>query len=323
MAKELKYLNPNHIVIVGIDTDATDADTLYDERIDMDIDENLVKNIIVYGVQQPILAREENGDYIVVDGRQRVRAAREANKQLSAAGEVQLKVPAVTVNGDDKRVTGIMISANEQRRDDEVLVKAQKAQRMLDLVGSVADVALSFGRTPQTINAWLRLAGADSSVHEAIQLGKISASAGVEIASLDRSQQAEAVDKMVAGKKSTAAGARSQKGGRKTQAGVKRSWVKKALSTDAFNKLKPQQRAALEWFVTGVAEKGSWMDDFMFDVEAELEDTAAKKKSGNEPETPVTDADEAVTSDAHNDENIPYVGPPDEAESDEGDVLEF
>jgi ParB family chromosome partitioning protein len=112
--KNITYLDPNHIVIVGIDTAATTEDTLYDERIDLDVDINLVKNIMVYGVQQPVLVRAEDGDVIVVDGRQRVRAAREANKQFRAAGEVEVKVPVLSVRGDDRRVTGIMISANEQ-----------------------------------------------------------------------------------------------------------------------------------------------------------------------------------------------------------------
>lgn len=332
MSKELKYLNPNHITIVGIDTEATDETTLYDERIDLDVDPNLVKNIIVYGVQQPVLVREESGEFIVVDGRQRVRAARAANKQLGSAGEVQVKVPVVSVNGDDKRVTGIMISSNEQRRDDDVLIKARKALRMLDMVGDKADVALAFGRTTQTINAWLRLANADLAVHEAIENGQISASAGVEIAGMDKTEQAAAVEKLIGGKSSSAAAANKQKGGRKIQAGVKRSWVRKALETDAFAKLKPQQRAALEWFATGVAEKGTWMDDFMFEVESEMEDAAAAKKAKKEakqeaassaPE-PVTDVTGGVTPTEHKDEEIPYVGPAvDSQEDSEGEGMEF
>lgn len=315
--KNITYLDPNHIVIVGIDTEATTEDTLYDERIDLDVDTNLVKNIMVYGVQQPVLVREEDGDVIVVDGRQRVRAAREANKQFRAAGEVEVKVPVLSVRGDDRRVTGIMISANEQRRDDDVLVRAMKAQRMLDLVGSKADVALAFGRTTQTINAWLRLAEADTSVHEAIQSGAISASAGVEIASLDRKEQAAAVDKMVKAQKSSTADAKAQKGGRKAQPGVKRSWVKKALRTEAFNNLKPQQRAVLEWFATGVSEKGTWMDDFTFDVESELEDKNDGKKKKDAGT--VSDVTEVVTEDEHSDD-VPYVGP---AEVKEEDGMEF
>ena len=269
--KEITYCDPNHIIIVGIDTAAEEGDALYDERIDLDVDPNLVKNIMVYGVQQSVLVREDGGDLIVVDGRQRVRAARVANEQFRAAGEVEVKVPVVSVRGDDRRVTGIMISANEQRRDDTVLVRARKAQRMLDLVGSKADVAIAFGRTPQTINAWLRLASADSVVHEAIESGAISASAGVEIASLDRSEQAAAVAKLTKAAAPTVAAAKKQKAARKAQPGVKRSWVKKAMKTDAFNNLKPQQRAALEWFATGVAEKDSWMDAFVFDAEGEWE----------------------------------------------------
>lgn len=305
--KEVTYLNPNHIVIVGIDTAATEEDTLYDERIDLDVDENLVKNIMVFGVQQPVLVRQENGEVIVVDGRQRVRAARVANQRFTEAGEVQVKVPVIAVNGDDRRVTGIMISANEQRRDDDVLVRAFKAQRMFDLVGSKSEVALAFGRTSQTINSWFRLVSADSAIHDAIRSGEISASAGINIAGMEKAEQSAEVKKLISGNKGSAATKTKSKSTRKAQPGVKRSWVKKALETEAFQKLKPRQQAALTWFATGVAEKDTWMDDFVFDVESEMESASDKKSKKTEPapepeaveDTPIPDPiiPEVVTSD--------------------------
>jgi ParB family chromosome partitioning protein len=133
--KKVVYIDPANIHIVGLDDghDDTGANTdpLYDERVAIDLDENFVRNIMVYGINSPVLCRDEAGRTVVVDGRQRVRAAREANRRFNQAGEVQLKVPVIVVNGSDRRVQGIMISANEQRQDDTVLVKAKKAVRML------------------------------------------------------------------------------------------------------------------------------------------------------------------------------------------------
>jgi ParB family chromosome partitioning protein len=262
---------------------------LFDERIGLDLDDNFVKNIMVYGINTPVLCRDEAGRTVVVDGRQRVRAAREANHRFSAAGEIQLKVPVVFINGSDKRVQGIMISANEQRRDDTVLTKAKKAARMLAMTGSKEEVAIAFGKTTVTINSWLRLVNAVSDVHEAIEAGLISATAGVELSALPRDEQIAALtDLLKAQKGSTsnpsskpvsAKAVKAAKGGRKQQEGVKRSWVKKVIQTESFKSLKPQQRAVLTWFATGHCEQDSWMDEFMWNAQTEIEDQVATKQA--------------------------------------------
>ena len=80
--------------VLSFETDAltiiTDpAHSLYDERIHLPLDEAITLNIMALGVREPILVWKdpETGKVLVVDGRQRVRHAIEANRRLTARGE--------------------------------------------------------------------------------------------------------------------------------------------------------------------------------------------------------------------------------------------
>lgn len=74
---------------------------LYDERINLPIDEGMVLNIKELGVLEPIIVWKdpENGLTCVVVGRQRVRHTLEANKLLLKEGKSPLLVPGVVKRG--------------------------------------------------------------------------------------------------------------------------------------------------------------------------------------------------------------------------------
>jgi ParB family chromosome partitioning protein len=292
MAKELDYMDPDALVIIGLDTEDDETHPLWDARINLPIDESLVRNILVYGIQMPVLIRQEAGKAYVIDGRQRVRAAREAASRQSAAGEAPVRVPVRKVQGEDGRVVGIMVSANELRQGDDILVRAQKAARLMDLRGDIDEVAIAFGRTVTAIRNWFSLLEADPVVHTAVREGRVSASAAIELSRMPREMQGEGLEKLLrqhtdGGKVSasevqelrisvgdtqisTTRAAPAHHSVRK-QTGIKRSWLRKALSTEAAAKLAPKQRAVLEWFASGEASKGDWFDDFRWEAETELE----------------------------------------------------
>ena len=282
--KEVLYINPEKLFISGIDTESDASnDPLFDERIFLDTNENLVRNIMKYGVQMPVLVRVDGQRVFVVDGRQRVRAARIAAQRQDEAGEVRLKVPVIQVSGDDQRVQGIMISTNENRADDDVLVKALKASRLMDLWGDIDEICTAFGRTRMTINSWLKLAAAVPVVHDAIKAGKISSSIGIEIASLPRGEQEAELKVRLEAKVRPASQATSDdpttKAPRKAQPGVKRAWVKAAMETESFKKLNDDQQSVLTWMATGSADPGTWMDEFEWGVAAELKQIADLKSA--------------------------------------------
>ena len=305
MSREVKYLDPSTLVIVGLDVEE-EGSPLNDERSGWDVDENMVKNIMVYGIQQPVIVRSESGKIYVVDGRQRVKAAREAARRQDEAGEHATKVPCIEVKADDGRVSGIMVSTNEIRKDDDILGKARKASRLMDLVGSVDEVAIAFGRSTKTIENWLKLVQADPKVLEAIESGLISPAVGIELAAKSRAEQVEALERLAATpgaassskpKKPKAAATPEGDSDQKEHAGVKKGWVRRALKTDAAKALPPAQRSVLNWILDGRAPVNSWMSSFEEAVEAEVADKQLAKETRKNA-APETDATSGAASGA-------------------------
>lgn len=305
MAREIDYVSPYDLTIIGLDTDDGADHPLYDERVYLPVDENLVRNIQVYAIQQPVLVRKDGDTLLVVDGRQRVRAARQAWDQANAAGEHPIKVPTRAVTATDARATGIMISSNELRQEDDVLGKALKAQRLYAQYGDIGEVAVAFGRSTQTIRNWLLLVEADPRVHECIRSQKLSVTTAIEIARLKREEQREklesflraadngkisdkAVREALVETSNTAptmnqASESKSKGERKSgkshnQQGVKRTWLRKALDTDAGESLSNEQRAVLMWFCTGESAESDWFAEFQSQAQEEMQQGTRKRK---------------------------------------------
>lgn len=297
-------INPDQLLIVGLDVHKGDRDhALYDERIHLPVDENLVKNIMVYGVIMPVIVREEDGKLLVVDGRQRVRAAREAARRFGQSGEHEVKVPIKRQRGTDEILMGVMISANELRRGDEILEKAAKALRLVTLQGDARGVAIAFGTSETTIRNWLSLMEALPEVRDAIKREDISASAGIELSRMPREEQKAALDLLLEerqqkkgeGAASARASEAAARGLRdvKRQMGVHRSWVRKAMSTETAKKLPPEQMAVLKWIAEGEAPRNSWMAVFEYEAEVELEDR--KLQRGKKKDKQSEQSDDAQT----------------------------
>lgn len=227
-------MDPCDLKIVGIDTDHGKGDhPLWDERNDYPVSESLVLNIMVYGVTHAVTVRKEGGDPIVVDGRQRVRAAREANKRLLAEGKEAMTIPVLPKRGSDETMFGVMISANENRQDDSILVKADKAGRLRDMGKSVKEVAIAFGVTEQAVHTWLSLLDVCGEVRKAVEKGTISASVAAKLAPLGREDQVKEMKEMVESGTATTAQAsarvRTKRTGKETNAAPGKRTIKKLV----------------------------------------------------------------------------------------------
>lgn len=189
--------DPDDVVIVGIDTDDGPGHHLYDPRIELPIDEMMVRNIMVHGVKVPIIVTKIDGRPFVVDGRQRVRHAREANRRLLEQGEPGLRVPAVDEKGNERVQQLLQIGLNELRRADDVLVKAEKARRLSDRGFDLDEIAVAFGITSQTARQWLDIDGLAEPVKAKIADGSVSATAARQVAGMAPDRQAEVIEAAV------------------------------------------------------------------------------------------------------------------------------
>jgi len=199
--------DPDDLVIIGHDTDDGEEHPLWDERIKLALDEAMVVSIMAIGVKEPILVvKMKIGNKevaVVVDGRRRVLHAREANKRLKKLGEPLVKVPAKVERGSDEHLSHVAVALNEIRRQDEVLVKANKALRMINRGSTEADVAVAFGVSQMTIKNWMKIVELPAPVKKAVNQGVLSANAASKLHGLERAEQLKQLEKLTEEHKKT------------------------------------------------------------------------------------------------------------------------
>jgi ParB family chromosome partitioning protein len=193
MRSDAFTLEPERITLV---TDPNHP--LYDPRVHDDPDESMVRNIMIYGVIEPVVIRNNGETVEVIDGRGRVKAALEANRRLTAEGKQPIRVPAIIRRGPDADMFGVLISANECRREDNPLLKSVKAQRLLDMGKTVEEVAIAFGVRRQSVESWLALGDVAQPVLDAVEAGEISATAAAQLSHMERAEQVKTFEQMKA-----------------------------------------------------------------------------------------------------------------------------
>jgi ParB family chromosome partitioning protein len=198
--RDAYMFDPEDLILV---TD--EKSPLYDERVELPIDEALVLNImfapdgVPQGVLEPVNATRnpETGAVEVIDGRQRVKAAREANKRLKQQGLEPVWVPAMLKRTNAHSAMGMMISSNEHRQNDTPIGKAKKAQRYIDLGRDESEVATLLGLSKASVKNLLSLLDAPAAVRNAVESGKITATDAYKLAKLDPAEAKEKVAELV------------------------------------------------------------------------------------------------------------------------------
>ena len=174
-------MDPNELVIVGLDTEDGVEHPLYDERVKLKLDEALVRNIMFHGVIEPVtVTKDGDGRPLVVVGRQRVRCAREANKRLEAEGKASIVVPVMVRRGEQTSMFGVMVSENECRQGDLPLTTARKAAKFMQMGRTETEACVAFGVSKQTMGAWIRLLELEPALLKAVERNEISASQALE-----------------------------------------------------------------------------------------------------------------------------------------------
>lgn len=190
---------PEELTIVGLDTDHDERHMLSDkDRTKDPVDAEMVQSVLREGIHLPVLARMVGKVAEVVDGRQRVRAAREANRRRAEKGLDPIRVPVVFEKLEDREAFGAMISTNAYRLDDTPLQCARKALRALAYGYSREEAAQRFKVSTVTIANWEKIADLDQKVIDAVERDRITLTMAIEIAKFDRKEQVAAMEKAIA-----------------------------------------------------------------------------------------------------------------------------
>lgn len=191
------FIEPEKVHIVGLDDKAGEEDILWDSRISLPVDEGLVLSIMAIGVQQIVSVVVREGVPCVSDGRQRVRAAREANVRLKKHGEPPVLIRVAGENAskvNPERLQTTMVALNELRRADDVLTKAAKADRMRARGVPEDAIAVAFGVSKKCIDSWAKIGALAPAVRKAIGDGRIAATAAAKLAHLPEAEQVAALE---------------------------------------------------------------------------------------------------------------------------------
>ncbi|HEM7889451.1 hypothetical protein [Burkholderia cepacia] len=191
-------MDPNDLELV-----VDPSHPLYDRRVHQEPNPKTVLNYRAIGVREPVLFYKdpETGKNLVIDGRGRVINARELNRQLVAAGEPPITIPAIpqkVINDGGKSFTAVMVSANEIRHEDSPINRAEKMARMLDVGHTEETVAVYFGVEVPTVRQQLKLLDCTAAVRDALEADQITVSNALKLAKLTPEQQREKVKAVIA-----------------------------------------------------------------------------------------------------------------------------
>ena len=171
---------------------------LYDPRVEWPVSDSMVASVMAKGVIEPVIVRKEGNEIVVIDGRQRTKAAKEANKRLRSEGAPTVRVPVIIRREGDTEAFSTSVVLNEIRQADDVLTKAEKAQRLLNMGRSEKEVAADFGVTTVSIKNWLAVLELAPEVRKAVKDEKISAHDAVKsLGKLDRDEQVKSLPALI------------------------------------------------------------------------------------------------------------------------------
>jgi ParB family transcriptional regulator, chromosome partitioning protein len=128
----------------------------------------LIESVREKGVLQPLLVRRlEDGEYEIIAGERRWRAAQAAKLH---------EVPVVVRECDDREALEVALVENVQRQDLTPLEEAEGYKRLIDEFGHTQeDLAQAVGKSRSHIANMLRLLGLPDEVKQLLESGALSA----------------------------------------------------------------------------------------------------------------------------------------------------
>jgi len=196
--------DPDNLVIQGLDTVA-DENTVegilsHKERNDLPVPVELIESVYTHGVLKPVEVCRQEDALVVVEGRDRVRACREANKRLRKEEKELHRVPIIFRKGDQRYLYELSLIGNLRFKEDSPLTIAAMTERLITVLGATEQEAASaYQVTVQTIKARRALLTLPTKIQRAVDAGKIAATSAARLAAIgDSEKQLAAFDELLA-----------------------------------------------------------------------------------------------------------------------------
>jgi ParB family transcriptional regulator, chromosome partitioning protein len=230
------------------------AHKLYDPRVELALDDQLVASIMYRGVIKPVVVWKdpETGETCAVDGRRRIKAAREANKRLKKQGEPPKLISARVAAGNLQSAMGVMVVANEGHAPPTPMGRAKMAERLLENGYTEEQVAVLLHCAKPALKNYLALLQCTGAVRQAVESGRLSSSIAYKLSKAEPDEQKAALEKML-----EAAGdekGRNKRGKKMREAtGVTKLRSRKEIL--AMREKHPEVAAILDWVLGGEEPK--------------------------------------------------------------------
>lgn len=154
---------------IGVDQITPNSEQPRTRFADKELDE-LAQSIAANGIVQPIVVRRRGGNYQIVAGERRWRAAQRAGLR---------NVPVVVREVSDENLLELALVENIQRQELNAVEEARAYRKLIDTVGLTQEkVAERVGKERSLIATSLRLLKLPDDILEYIELEKLSAGHG-------------------------------------------------------------------------------------------------------------------------------------------------
>ncbi len=151
--------------------------------------EELAQSIKNNGIIQPIVVRNKNGNYEIVAGERRWRAAQKIGLQ---------KVPVVVKEVSDEKLLELALIENIQRQELNAVEEAKAYRKLVDTIGLTQEmIAERVGKNRTVITTFLRLLKLPDEIQNLIEEEKISAGHGRALLMSEDVESQKKIAKMI------------------------------------------------------------------------------------------------------------------------------
>lgn len=184
--------SPYDFVIRGLDT--KEEGIAVDPRIYRKLDPAMMKHIDQEGILVPVIVRMVEGKKEIIEGRQRVRYAREITKKRAIDGLPPLLVPYIVIETNEHNAALKSVAANSMRDNDDAYETAIRIIQFVKSGYSDEEIAKNFRVGVPHVKQVKLFENLNPSIQEAVREKKLKLHAALEWTKLSAKKQEEAFD---------------------------------------------------------------------------------------------------------------------------------